>query len=292
VSRRLGRLVAALVFLSFLPIPAARADERRLVWNEDWPRFRAAEYVVTGVLALGGLALEYGTVQADEPRWVGPLPGDGPIRDLFVGNERSTRQAADFASDLAWMSAQFYPQVVDAFVVAYALDGANVDVAWQLSWMNVEAMSVAFLLTRGSHRLFARERPLKHSCGSDAAYDELCPFRGTAASFVSGHVSMAFTGAGLTCVHHRYLPLYGSAGADLAGCLGVTTLATATGVLRLIADRHYASDVVAGALIGFGVGYGLPWLLHYRHGARASEYGAQSAALEPATTVVSWSRQF
>ena len=47
-------------------------------------------------------------------------------------------------------------------------------------------------------------------------------------------------------------------------------LATAvTGVTRVVADRHYASDVVVGAGIGFGVGYGLPWLLHYRAGGQA-----------------------
>lgn len=258
------------------------------MWNEEWPRFRVAEYVTTGVLAIGGLVLEYGTTQAEEPRWTGPLPGDLALRELLVGSERSTRQVADFTSDLSWMAAQFYPQVVDAFIVSYALDNANFDVAWQLSWMNVEALSVAFLLTRGSHRLFARERPLRHSCGSDAAYDELCPFRGTAASFVSGHTSMAFAGAGLTCVHHQYLPLYGGGAADLAGCLGVTALATGTGVLRVISDRHYASDILAGAVIGFGVGYGLPWLLHYRYGEPAEEYGAQSAPL----TVVNWSADF
>ena len=49
-------------------------------------------------------------------------------------------------------------------------------------------------------------------------------------------------------------------------------LATAvTGVTRVVADRHYASDVVVGAAIGFGVGYGLPRLLHYRAGTQAAD---------------------
>lgn len=260
-------------------LPEARADQRRLSWNPDWPRFHAAEYAATGVLVAAGLALELGTLQPRRARWESTLPLDEPVRGVLVGADRPARQTADFASDLTWMTAQFYPQVVDAFLVAFVLDDANLDVSWQMSWINVEAMAAAFVLTRGSHRLFARERPLRHSCGSDASYDELCPFEGTAASFVSGHTAMAFTGAGLTCVHHSYLPLYGGGAADVAACAGVTALATATGVLRLVADRHYFSDVVAGAVLGFGIGFGLPWFLHYRHGDPAGEYAAQSAPL-------------
>jgi membrane-associated phospholipid phosphatase len=44
----------------------------------------------------------------------------------------------------------------------------------------------------------------------------------------------------------------------------MTAATAATGVTRIVADRHYASDVVVGAAIGFAGGYGLPWLLHYR----------------------------
>jgi membrane-associated phospholipid phosphatase len=40
-------------------------------------------------------------------------------------------------------------------------------------------------------------------------------------------------------------------------------LATSDGLLRIVGDRHYATDVLAGAAIGFGFGYGMPTLLHY-----------------------------
>jgi membrane-associated phospholipid phosphatase len=279
VSRRHGRLHTLLALGLLVTSSAARAEGRRLVWNEDWPRFRPVEYGATGVLVAAGLVLEFASTQPEHARWVGPWPLDQPIRGVLVGRNRATRQLADFASDIGWMTAQFYPQVVDAVLVTYVGDGGNFDVAWQLSWMNAETMAVGFLLTRGSHRLFGRERPLRRGCGSDAFYDELCPFRGTAASFISGHTSMSFVGAGLTCVHHSYLPLYGGGTPDLAACIGLTTLASATGVLRVVADRHYASDIVVAAAMGFAVGYGLPWLLHYRHGAAASEHGEQRASL-------------
>jgi membrane-associated phospholipid phosphatase len=40
-------------------------------------------------------------------------------------------------------------------------------------------------------------------------------------------------------------------------------LATADGVLRIMGDRHYLSDVLAGGALGFAFGYGVPTLLHY-----------------------------
>ena len=57
---------------------------------------------------------------------------------------------------------------------------------------------------------------------------------------------------------------------DLAAC-GVLLAATAgTAISRVVADRHYFTDGLMGAAIGFGAGYGLPWLLHYRYGSSPS----------------------
>ena len=60
----------------------------------------------------------------------------------------------------------------------------------------------------------------------------------------------------------------------------LATVVTAT--TRLIADRHYASDDLIGAAIGFGSGYGLPWLLHYRYAAETpAEADARGVVLLP-----------
>jgi membrane-associated phospholipid phosphatase len=47
-------------------------------------------------------------------------------------------------------------------------------------------------------------------------------------------------------------------------------MASATGLFRVIGDRHYTTDVLIGAAIGFSIGYIYPWLLHYRFGSDAS----------------------
>ena len=65
---------------------------------------------------------------------------------------------------------------------------------------------------------------------------------GSNASFPSGHTAMAFTGA--TLLAHEYG--HRSIWIPVAGY----TLASATGVMRVLNNRHYLSDVVVGAAVG------------------------------------------
>ena len=77
-------------------------------------------------------------------------------------------------------------------------------------------------------------------------------------SFYSGHTTMAFslaTAAGTVASLRRYRL------APLIWALGMTS-ATATGLLRIVADRHYFSDVLLGAVLGAGIGFSVPFLMH------------------------------
>lgn len=65
---------------------------------------------------------------------------------------------------------------------------------------------------------------------------------GSNASFPSGHTATAFTGA--TLLAHEYG--HRSIWIPVAGY----TLASATGVMRVLNNRHYLSDVVVGAAVG------------------------------------------
>jgi len=91
-------------------------------------------------------------------------------------------------------------------------------------------------------------------------------------------VNEAFTAAGLSCAHHTHLPIYGTRLADALACARDLTLAAADAILRIMGDRHYLTDVLAGGSIGFAFGYGLPVVLHYAWGGRASPPGF---AIEP-----------
>jgi membrane-associated phospholipid phosphatase len=47
------------------------------------------------------------------------------------------------------------------------------------------------------------------------------------------------------------------------------TLASGVGYLRVAGEAHWLTDVLAGAAMGGGVGFAVPWLLHRRRaGAR------------------------
>ena len=67
----------------------------------------------------------------------------------------------------------------------------------------------------------------------------------------------------MSCANHGFVPIYGSRLWDGLACARDVVLATSDGLLRVIGDRHYATDVLTGAAIGFGFGYGMPTLLHY-----------------------------
>lgn len=68
--------------------------------------------------------------------------------------------------------------------------------------INLESYALAGAVALTGEKV-GRTRPLARECERDATYDRRCGETGrNNASFVSGHTAIAFTGAGLTCVHH------------------------------------------------------------------------------------------
>lgn len=82
-------------------------------------------------------------------------------------------------------------------------------------------------------------------------------------SFFSGHTTMSFAAAAITCSNHARFDLFGDPTADGITCGAVLANATAVGMLRIVALKHYVTDVASGAAIGTLSGLGVPWLLHY-----------------------------
>ncbi|MBL8744372.1 MAG: phosphatase PAP2 family protein, partial [Myxococcales bacterium] len=230
-------------------------------WDDRHPRVFIGEHVLGGLAVAGGLTLELGVGQPETPRWTDRNAFDDAMRHAFAASSRRDREAASTASFVFEIAAAAYPLVVDSMFVTLAGD-RNLDLFEQLMAMNGQTYGLTHLFTRALHRTVPRERPTVIGCRSDATYSAECGADDTA-SFPSGHVSVAAVAAGATCVHHAYLPLYGGGPPDIAACVGVTASAITTGVLRLVADRHWASDVLVGFALGFGLGVGLPLTLHY-----------------------------
>jgi membrane-associated phospholipid phosphatase len=121
-----------------------------------------------------------------------------------------------------------------------------------------EAASIAAMFTQIVKFSSGRERPSVHylspagKAGRSASDDNL--------SFYSNHTSIAFalavsSGTVATMRGYKLAPLIWGAG---------LTVAATTGYLRVAADKHYLTDVIAGAVMGSAIGFCIPYFFHNR----------------------------
>ena len=119
----------------------------------------------------------------------------------------------------------------------------------------VQAVSIATVLEEGVKYAAARLRPY-------AWYGHLPPTYERNMSFYSGHTSFAFATAAAA---GTIFTMRGYPGASAVLGFGLAA-ATAVGYLRMAADQHYFTDVLAGAAVGGAVGFAIPWLFHRPRG--------------------------
>jgi membrane-associated phospholipid phosphatase len=194
-----------------------------------------------------------------QPHWVGGILFDNAVRNALRVHSASALQTVWAISDGLDAGLAVLTVGVDSLAVP-ALRGAP-DVSLQLGLMDAEAFAFSSVVGIGLYDSVGRARPSYEDCQHNPGFVG-CDVSPTA-SFPSGHTVEAFTAAGVSCANHMHLPLYGSGFWDALACGRDVFLATGEGMLRIIGDRHYATDVLAAAAIGFGFGYGVPTLLHY-----------------------------
>jgi membrane-associated phospholipid phosphatase len=173
------------------------------------------------------------------------LPGiDAGLRRRLVSKTARGRARAARLSDATLFASVAYP-----YGVALGAGGEGRD----LLVVSGSLLATA-ALTDAAKRFFSRPRPYAHFCEPWRREDLERP--DARRSFFSGHTSKAFAGAVAagSLAHYRGLPNEGWVWA--AGL----TMATTTGVLRIVADKHYATDVAAGAATGALMGWLLPRL--------------------------------
>jgi len=99
------------------------------------------------------------------------------------------------------------------------------------------------LVTSKLKRAFGRDRPY---LGGDAhAFDAFAGREQDQRAFPSGHTTEAFAVAGVIATHYADTPAVGWTAYGLAALNGFS---------RMKKDQHWASDVLAGAMIGGGIG--------------------------------------
>jgi membrane-associated phospholipid phosphatase len=165
-----------------------------------------------------------------------------------------------------------WPFVADALTTAWWYRGSR-ETAEEMALIDLEALAVSGAIQGATNVFVSRERPFGPDCGTEVPNDSIdCHNSFHYRSFFSGHAAFSFTGAALICVHHMENELLGSPW-DALTCGAGYAVAATTATFRVVADVHYASDVLLGAAVGTLAGYGVP-LLHYRKlggGARTRE---------------------
>jgi membrane-associated phospholipid phosphatase len=240
-------------------------EERpRVEWKPEWRKFQTWEAVLT--ISMGtGIGTIIAFTHERDPVWTRPVLLDDTVRDFARADTAEGRRHAQIVGDATYYAALAYPLLVDAFAVTW-LGHRKTEVALQMAAIDLEALSVTGFLSFLSNALIRRERPYVRACNGpeDPKFPD-CSIGGKSESFFSGHTGIAATTAGLTCAHHANLPLYGGGAGDATACAMTIAGTLVTGYARLVADKHYLVDVLAGMLIGFPVGFGFA-TYHYRTG--------------------------
>lgn len=262
-----GARIGALVLLVALSAGTARADEppqiRDLSPAEGWPahlpRFRATEAGLT--LSVGvGLAASRLLLPRPPNGWRRGLLFDDQIRDFLGAKSGPNQERWSTASDWLQNIAIVVPFAVDLGVGALAVKGSG-DLAWQMALIDVQALVLTTSIVGLSKGAVGRVRPHVPGC-TDGGY--ACRSHASRQSFLSGHSTAAFAAAGLSCVHHLELGLFGGGWKDELMCATMLGVASTTAVLRVASDKHWATDTVLGAATGLLSGYLMPYLLHYQ----------------------------
>lgn len=239
--------IALALFVLLLALPAEAATRR----DESHALDFELDAVVAETLVTAGtaVALFVGIEQPLACRWCASNSFDRTLRSGLLAPDMA---AAELASNLVGYG--LVPAVGLAGAIVPALLG---DHPWDAA-ENVTIAANAVVATLAVTQLVkvtaARERPATHFGTDDISPDE------RNVSFLSGHTSLTFAVAASVATV-SFLRGYRSAPWVAAGG---GALALTTGLLRIAADRHWSSDVLAGMGLGTAIGVALPLLLHGR----------------------------
>jgi hypothetical protein len=271
----------------------AHADPAKVEWAEDWPRVHLWEGIAAVALTIGDTEFEDHVPLPTHATWTRPILFDTWARDTFRGHTAALQSFASTSTDIMYKAGSLVPFVVDDYIAALSVH-QNAEVAWQLATIDLQSFGIAGLISLSAEHAVGRARPYTLSCDSSGHVVDpqghviqTCGTPNDFRSFYSGHATATATAAGLVCVHHQHLPLFGGGFADLAPCLFMIAVSAASGVLRVVYDEHWASDVIVGWADGVLSGYVLPSLLHFGFGSGHPIGEVHAGSMTLAPTVMS-----
>lgn len=117
--------------------------------------------------------------------------------------------------------------------------------------MFAETMAISHTIAHITKGLVLRTRPYMYYDITETPEDDWNR------SFYSGHTTMAFAAA--TFTSYTFCNYFPESGWKIPVVAGSYALAAATGVIRVQAGCHFATDVIVGALTGTAIGFLVPW---------------------------------
>lgn len=219
-------------------------------------RSEASLDLYNGLLWFGGTAaVEYGTTA--KRRWTRTNGLDRGIRSGLKAGSASSRDDASTASDvMLGVSAGLLPLAA----IGRTLGEGDCHAAYDMATDALESIALTQLLTEAAKTIAGRQRPYGEDCDATPPPDARCGNRDRNQSFWSGHASTAAAGAGVQCAWAIKRGTWGegTTARALPCALGAGAAVT-TGVLRIVADKHWGTDVVVGLTVGGVVGYFDTW---------------------------------
>jgi membrane-associated phospholipid phosphatase len=239
-----------------------------------WSHSNAWDYSLAGVGA-AVLVVELGVLQPIRPplRWTGPILFDTDVRNALRASDEHTRHNIEFVGWALWGAQLAWPVLVD---VPYAWSRYSYAMARDLFWQDAMTLTLAGAVDGALRDLVGRARPGVYDCLSQGGANCLDANPDTTRSFPGGHIVNSTAASVLTCTQHYYMRLYGG---PWDGVACATTLASdlTLAVLRIVSDNHWVSDQIAGVAIGGLIGWGAPYVMHFRRGARVRMEGDRPA---------------
>lgn len=188
---------------------------------------------------------------------------------IAKSEKRSFRQnTADLRNSRTRLLTNFHSEIDNYTQFAPAVLALGLNVAGVEGRSNLGRFAVSSALAYGI--MAGIVNPIKYGA------KEMRPDGSTRNSFPSGHTATAFVSA--TILHKEYgltrSPWYSIAGYGVA---------TATGVMRVLNNRHWVSDVLSGAGIGIfstELAYGISDIIFKGHGLKRGFLSDKSNAVE------------
>jgi membrane-associated phospholipid phosphatase len=232
-------------------------------WRSHWRHVGPVEYVLAPATILTGSFFYLLAPDDKDSDWNRPILFDKFARDNLVSSSSFGRKQAATISDFMAYGSYIQPLLLDPWLVA-AIGYQQPEVGWNMFVISAQSYGISMSLNSFAKRIFSRSRPYTGPCASNANYDANCQSPDRFKSFYSGHSAMTATSAGLICAHHLNLPLYGGSWLDPTVCGLAIGLTATTGILRITSDNHWATDVIAGHLLGYLSGYLIPQIFYYK----------------------------